>query len=916
MMSSYKEHLDLKSLDDEDDLSDDEVFTRGGKSIPLEENGINKPLMAPRVRNRDSLQTKVRKVPSLRVIWAPIFYFCVTLCSIISIIFLIVFLINIFMRSIPHTNHLKNALAEANLVPCTKIVSEDIWVKTFPMLTTETAIRLNDVNSDGIDDIIVGFGTGADAFYYPKVVCHVYFPKSKDECGGGLLALDGKTGDEIWRHYSAHEIFAVNCNIDLNGDGIKDCLGGGRMAGFCAISGKDGSLLWEFDDQNAKIDTSNVYTPQYLMDIDFDGVPDLLVIHGGDPLKEPGSETRLIGRLLVISGKTGRVLRWMQVPDDRESYYSPQVLTHPDGSLIVLFGTGGETHGGSLWFIKLKHLLNGEISMAKKIYSDHFKGIMTPPVLIDITGDGVLDIIMAMFNSSVVAFDGLSFARLWEYNHPSSESYSTPGVGHFNNDSIPDFIINYQTGPGFPIYYYTQTNILDGKSGKPLLKKPVEMVVGTQTSPLVISVKGKGNDIFLYWVSDCHGSQNKTKLEFDFLKGTSIHDQSRADFCKLRFKEKLYTRMYALTSHSSIPGKLIYDSDFRKGTEYSNPINYSALGLEFLYRHPGYQEDYQLYIDSENPEIENRILQQDLSDLPNQYDDAQLEKILSGQHAVERKYPDINEYNLPDYQANGQIFSPYYMQQSNLGNERFYPLDYRQVPERYAVVKKQKAKKFNPWSAHYLPLQKGPNFSLHENVNRRKRGKKVHSFGTAKTFKGERSDSHFTVQNRSLRHVGPHDGGGIQRVISTGTLAPSLSKDKSGIDIIYATYWFYPSEIQELLPEDKECIASRMSLEKERFEPTSGYYGMDHDAYEDMITEECLKQSGHFKLQKMKKRGYNPFNRPMGQMTVYRTHLNCLCPQINKTGYECAKILPFSEQMWTSYMGLHGNCVANQRHFM
>lgn len=84
MMSSYKEHLDLKGLDDEEDLSDDEVFTRGGKSIPHEENGVNKPLMAPRMRNKDTLQTKVRKVPSLRVIWAPIFYFCVTLCSIIS----------------------------------------------------------------------------------------------------------------------------------------------------------------------------------------------------------------------------------------------------------------------------------------------------------------------------------------------------------------------------------------------------------------------------------------------------------------------------------------------------------------------------------------------------------------------------------------------------------------------------------------------------------------------------------------------------------------------------------------------------------------------------------------------------------------------------------------------------------------
>lgn len=48
---------------------------------------------------------------------------------------------------------------------------------------------------------------------------------------------------------------------------------------------------------------------------------------------------------------------------------------------------------------------------------------MTPPVLVDITDDGVLDIVMAMFNSSVIAFDGLTFSKLWEYNQPLSESY-------------------------------------------------------------------------------------------------------------------------------------------------------------------------------------------------------------------------------------------------------------------------------------------------------------------------------------------------------------------------------------------------------------------------------------------------------------------------------------------------------------
>lgn len=168
--------------------------------------------------------------------------------------------------------------------------------------------------------------------------------------------------------------------------------------------------------------------------------------------------------------------------------------------------------------------------------------------------------------------------------------------------------------------------------------------------------------------------------------------------------------------------------DFRKGIEYSNPINYSALGLEFLYRHPGYQQDYELYVDNESPELENRILQQDISDLPNQYDNVQLEKILSGQH---RKYSDMNEYNLPDYQSDSQVLPPYYTQQNNLGNERFYPLDYRQIPEHYGVIKK--TKKLNPWSEQYLPFEKfRRDYSLRQK-NRSKRKRRGETFKKSRT---------------------------------------------------------------------------------------------------------------------------------------------------------------------------------------
>ena len=50
---------------------------------------------------------------------------------------------------------------------------------------------------------------------------------------GGLLAVDGRTGAELWRHYSAHEVFAVNCNRDLNADLIHDCIVAGRVGVRC-----------------------------------------------------------------------------------------------------------------------------------------------------------------------------------------------------------------------------------------------------------------------------------------------------------------------------------------------------------------------------------------------------------------------------------------------------------------------------------------------------------------------------------------------------------------------------------------------------------------------------------------------------------------------------------------------------------
>lgn len=91
---------------------------------------------------------------------------------------------------------------------------------------------------------------------------------------------------------------------------------------------------------------------------------------------EPNSKKRLKGKLLLFSGKSGHVLKWQVVPDQRETYFSPVVYSTSNGTDIALFGTGGETHTGSLWAIDLIQLYRGNIYEAVNVYTDNYKGML------------------------------------------------------------------------------------------------------------------------------------------------------------------------------------------------------------------------------------------------------------------------------------------------------------------------------------------------------------------------------------------------------------------------------------------------------------------------------------------------------------------------------------------------------------
>eukprot|EP00106_Octopus_bimaculoides_P010095 XP_014777537.1 PREDICTED: uncharacterized protein LOC106874346 [Octopus bimaculoides] len=1069
---------------DQDCYSDEDVFV---DECNEDNASLSKPLMHARSRSRvrpcSRSKVTTRRPPCrCRYLVRPICCFLLLVSTLSTLMVLVLYMVGSFSGD--SDNLKKNGKGswqstsgqwssasdygylpfDKNVIGCSNVEVEDVWVVGLPKLTTESAIRLVDVNSDGELDIIFGFGTGVDGKNIPEVVCKIYF-NNTFPCFGGVMALEGQTGKELWRHYSNHEVYGLNCNSDLNGDNIPDCLAGGRAGVFQVISGRDGTLIWDFGHQKAKNGIMNLYTAQFIRDLDGDGVLDVLAVHGGDPLQHPNSVFRLPGRIVIFSGKAGNVLRWVGVPDKRESYYSPQVYMLPGGTEMVIFGTGGETHPGSLWRISLSDLYAGKIERAQKIYGDDSKGVMTPPVLLDLTGDGVEDIVVPLFNSTVLAIDGLTMAVIWNYSFPSSESYNTPAAGYYNNDDVPDFMVKYAHGPGFPVYYYSQV-----------------IIVAWRRLLLL--------------------------LLLSIVSGTNVHKKSRADFCRMRFKTKGYAKLYATSQHIKAPGKTLYYSEERNKDEHKAWVNTTEEVVKFISNSPEYLDDYLYYLSltvpvnfgeedqmkvaekqriineygpiskesarkqygksgesgsapkKGNVDNQRKSSQQKGSRYYNNNKNIDAARALGGDRGYflgrgidtrmssnsrptnnrriindanggngdranvdssqfgdfydtadgggggddgggggggagagggggggggagagagytgldsSRDYSqDSQDYSLYPYQQNSQngqddtgIRQGELRQNSNKNRYRNYRNQYSDT-DRYNYGRmRQKRIERQPKRSTQSDItpdgawkrsQKNIRPSTAENnisgeqtlqelsniIMRRKRAiaKQVKDIKTStneqnvsqqestlrekrritREIRSKKQNEKYSeskiVENlkklfslkRNRRHIGPHDTKGLMRLISTGSLVPSNLPPNHpdfnhSIDIVFATYWFYPAETRIILPQDKKCIQQRMDDQSIRFDQTSKYYGMDDDAYEHAITEECLQVHGK---KEHHHDNYNPYNIPMGQMTLYRLRITCTCKDDNevKNGTKrCARILPFNDQQWPAYMG-------------
>jgi hypothetical protein len=123
-------------------------------------------------------------------------------------------------------------------------------------------------------------------------------------------------------------------------------------------------------------------------------------------------------------------------------------------------------------------------------------------------------------------------------------------------------MIKYSTGPGFPIYYYSQTTIIDGLNGKALLDSAITDSGGSHSllGGISLSLPFKSGDYFLHFQSRCKDKFD-AKDPYKFVPNSDIIQQSRADTCMLRYNTSTVLMLNAINRCTEPPGNLIFSSD-------------------------------------------------------------------------------------------------------------------------------------------------------------------------------------------------------------------------------------------------------------------------------------------------------------------------------------------------------------------
>jgi hypothetical protein len=424
------------------------------------------------------------------------------LCVLQNLRFSYISLFFTFTVQIKFVEKMKLLLLSFSLILC-GIISAQNWQFFVDSIPTLSSPRACDLNNDGIKDLV--FGGGTDGVY----------------SNNGIMALNGNDGTLLWKRPARNEVFGSALFLDITNDGIKDVFMVGRQAQLLAINGQNGALLWDYFPYNVNPGDSglyNFYNPQWIDDVSGDGIMDLLVANGGDHAAPVWDTTRPPGHLMVVNSVNGNLIAKAVVPDSAETYCSPLVVDlNGSGTKFVLYGTGGETLGGSFWACPLMALLNNSLAPSIPIATDPNFGFIAPASVYK-NAIGEAFIYVQSYSGALYKIKGGDLSVQWSYDLPNTESSAQPVIGNFTGNNTPDVFLSLAKGTssGYTDYYQV---MLDGASGQVVLKDSIGNL--QFASGNAIDLNNDGRDEAVLSVNYFENGHWKHRLQsFDFVSNT------------------------------------------------------------------------------------------------------------------------------------------------------------------------------------------------------------------------------------------------------------------------------------------------------------------------------------------------------------------------------------------------------------